>query len=98
MHQIGTHKQHMMILYRFRDHAFLHHLSMHYPLRYNPPDRVAFHQYPLLLSVTALRGGLPMPPCQTVSGTPSTFTSDRLATFHRRNVQPNNPPAKKLWG
>ena len=59
-------------------------------------ERVAYHQYHLLLSVTPLRGEVPMPPRCTDSSVPATSISAWFGSLHRRKPQPN-PTAKNLW-
>ena len=59
-------------------------------------ERVAYHQYHLLLSVTSLRGELPMLPQCTDSSVPAVSISAWFGSLHRRKPQPN-PTAKTLW-
>ena len=66
------------------------------PLQPALRERVAYHQYHLLLSVMALRGELPMPPQYTDSFVPTQSVSAWFGSLHPRKTQPN-PTAKILW-
>ena len=59
-------------------------------------DRVAYHQYHLLLSVTSLHGELPMPPRCTDSSVPTASISAWFGSLRCRKNQPN-PTPKNLW-
>ena len=59
-------------------------------------ERVAHHQYHLLLSVTSLRGELPMPPRCTDSSVPTASISAWFGSLRCRKPQPN-PTTKNLW-
>ena len=59
-------------------------------------ERVAYHQYHLLLSVTSLRGELPMPRRCTDSSVPTASISAWFGSLRCRKPQPN-PTTKNLW-
>jgi hypothetical protein len=59
-------------------------------------ERVAYHQYHLLLSVTSLRGELPMPPRCTDSSVPTASISAWFGSLHRR--KPNQTRQQKTCG
>ena len=59
-------------------------------------ERVACHQYHLLLSVMSLRGELPMPPRCTDSSVPTASISAWFGSLRHRKPQPN-PTTRNLW-